>query len=115
MHLLGNALICASTVLECSCCRIHRYVAAPHNHGHGRGLAHGSWRQSRLWLRIMFLVMVMVLARLWLRIMFLVMVVVVVKVKVKNHVLGHGRGCSQGYGLESCSWSWSLLYSRLFG
>jgi hypothetical protein len=37
------------------------------------------------------------------------------KVMAKNHVLGHGRGCSQGYGLESCSWSWSLLYSRLFG
>ncbi len=29
MLLLGNALICASTVLECSCCSIHRYVAAP--------------------------------------------------------------------------------------
>ncbi len=29
MHLLGNPLICASTVLEWSCCRIHRYVAAP--------------------------------------------------------------------------------------
>ncbi len=26
MHLFGNALICASTVLECICCRIHRYV-----------------------------------------------------------------------------------------
>jgi hypothetical protein len=25
----GNEPICASTVLECSCCRIHRYVAAP--------------------------------------------------------------------------------------
>ncbi len=30
LHLFGNALICASTVLECSCCRIPRYVAAPH-------------------------------------------------------------------------------------
>jgi hypothetical protein len=29
VHLLRNALICASTVLECSCCRIRRYVAAP--------------------------------------------------------------------------------------
>ncbi len=31
MHLFGNALICAcaSTVLECSCCRIPPYVAAP--------------------------------------------------------------------------------------
>jgi hypothetical protein len=29
VHLFLNALICASTVLECSCCRIHRYVAAP--------------------------------------------------------------------------------------
>jgi hypothetical protein len=28
MH-LGNALICASTVLEYGCCRIHRYAAAP--------------------------------------------------------------------------------------
>jgi hypothetical protein len=25
----GNAPICASTVLECGCCRIHRYVTAP--------------------------------------------------------------------------------------
>ncbi len=29
MDLFWNALICASTVLECSCWRIHRYVAAP--------------------------------------------------------------------------------------
>jgi hypothetical protein len=29
VHLFGNAPICAITVLECSCCRIHRYVAAP--------------------------------------------------------------------------------------
>ncbi len=29
VHLFQNAPICASTVLECSCCRIHRYVAAP--------------------------------------------------------------------------------------
>ncbi len=29
MHLFWNALKCASTVLECSCCRIHRYVAVP--------------------------------------------------------------------------------------
>ncbi len=29
MYLFGNAPICASTVLECSCCRIHRNVAAP--------------------------------------------------------------------------------------
>ncbi len=29
VHLFLNALKCASTVLECSCCRIHRYVAAP--------------------------------------------------------------------------------------
>ncbi len=29
VHLLGNAPICASIVLECSCCRIHLYVAAP--------------------------------------------------------------------------------------
>jgi hypothetical protein len=29
VHLFINAPICASTVLECSCCRIHRYVAAP--------------------------------------------------------------------------------------
>jgi hypothetical protein len=28
VHLLGNALIRASTVLERNCCRIHRYVAA---------------------------------------------------------------------------------------
>ncbi len=26
---VGNAPICASTVLECSCCRIHCFVAAP--------------------------------------------------------------------------------------
>ncbi len=32
MHLFGNAPICASTVLECSCCRIHRNVAAPKIH-----------------------------------------------------------------------------------
>ncbi len=25
VHLFGNAPMCASTVLECSCCRIHRY------------------------------------------------------------------------------------------
>ncbi len=29
VYLFGNAPICASTVLECSCCRTHRYVAAP--------------------------------------------------------------------------------------
>ncbi len=29
----GNAPICASAVLECSCCRIHRNVAAPTNSG----------------------------------------------------------------------------------
>jgi hypothetical protein len=29
VHVFGNAPICASTVLECSCCGIHRYVAAP--------------------------------------------------------------------------------------
>jgi hypothetical protein len=29
VHLSGNALICASTILERSCCRTHRYVAAP--------------------------------------------------------------------------------------
>jgi hypothetical protein len=29
VHLFGNAHICASTVLEYSCCRIHRNVAAP--------------------------------------------------------------------------------------
>jgi hypothetical protein len=29
VHLFGNAPICASIVLECSCCRIHCYVAAP--------------------------------------------------------------------------------------
>jgi hypothetical protein len=29
VHLLGNAPICSSTVLECSCCRILRYVAGP--------------------------------------------------------------------------------------
>jgi hypothetical protein len=29
VHLLGNAPLCATTVLECSCSRIHRYVAAP--------------------------------------------------------------------------------------
>ncbi len=28
LYLFGNALICASTMLKCSCCRIHRYVAA---------------------------------------------------------------------------------------
>jgi hypothetical protein len=28
--LFGNAPICASTVLECSCSRILRYVASPH-------------------------------------------------------------------------------------
>ncbi len=38
MHLFRNALICASTVLECSCCRIHRYVAAPSNHKNTTGL-----------------------------------------------------------------------------
>ncbi len=32
VHLFENALICGSTVLECSCCRIHRYVAAPFKH-----------------------------------------------------------------------------------
>jgi hypothetical protein len=30
--LFGNAPICASTVLECSLSRIHRYVAAPSFH-----------------------------------------------------------------------------------
>jgi hypothetical protein len=30
VHLLGNVLIFASTILERSCCRIHRYVAAPY-------------------------------------------------------------------------------------
>ncbi len=30
MHLFGNALICTSTVLKCSCCRIHRYVTEPY-------------------------------------------------------------------------------------
>ncbi len=29
MPLFGNAPKCASTVLECSCCSIHRFVAAP--------------------------------------------------------------------------------------
>jgi hypothetical protein len=29
VNLFGNAPICASTVLECNCCRIHRYIAAP--------------------------------------------------------------------------------------
>jgi hypothetical protein len=29
---IGNAPICASTVLECSCFRIHRYVATLHFH-----------------------------------------------------------------------------------
>jgi hypothetical protein len=29
VRLFLNALKCASTVLECRCCRIHRYVAAP--------------------------------------------------------------------------------------
>jgi hypothetical protein len=29
VHLFGTAPICASTVSEYSCCRIHRYVAAP--------------------------------------------------------------------------------------
>jgi hypothetical protein len=29
VHFFGNAPIYASTVLECSCCKIHRYVAAP--------------------------------------------------------------------------------------
>ncbi len=29
IHLFGNAPICASTVLEYSCCKIHCYVAAP--------------------------------------------------------------------------------------
>ncbi len=29
VHLLRNAVICASTVLECSCYRLHRFVAAP--------------------------------------------------------------------------------------
>jgi len=29
LHLFGNAPIWASTFFECSCCRIHRYVAAP--------------------------------------------------------------------------------------
>jgi hypothetical protein len=38
VHLLRNALICASTVLECNCCRIHRYVAAPNNHKNTTGL-----------------------------------------------------------------------------
>ncbi len=28
-HLFGNAPICVSTILECNCCRIYRYVAAP--------------------------------------------------------------------------------------
>ncbi len=32
LHLFGNAPICASTVLECSCCKIHRSVAAPLYH-----------------------------------------------------------------------------------
>jgi len=31
-RLFWNALKCASTVLECSCCKIHRYVAAPIYH-----------------------------------------------------------------------------------
>ncbi len=29
VRVFGNAPICASTVLECSCCRIDRNVAAP--------------------------------------------------------------------------------------
>jgi hypothetical protein len=29
VYFFGNAPICASTVLECSCCRIHLYVTAP--------------------------------------------------------------------------------------
>ncbi len=32
MHLFGKSPIYASTVLECSCCKIHRYVAAPLYH-----------------------------------------------------------------------------------
>jgi hypothetical protein len=28
-HLFGNAPICVSSILECNCCRIYRYVAAP--------------------------------------------------------------------------------------
>jgi hypothetical protein len=32
VYLFGNARICASTVLERSCCRIHSYVAAPQKH-----------------------------------------------------------------------------------
>ena len=32
VRLFWNTLKCASTVLECSCCRIHRYVAAPQVH-----------------------------------------------------------------------------------
>jgi hypothetical protein len=32
VHLFGSAPICASTVSECSCCRIHGNVAAPQWH-----------------------------------------------------------------------------------
>ncbi len=39
MHLFGNAPICASTVLECSSCRIHRNVAAARGH-RGRDEVH---------------------------------------------------------------------------
>jgi hypothetical protein len=59
--LLGNTpiTVCSSTVLECSCCRIHRYVAAPTiqyrcvevlgepGAGHAGGAVHGGGRDMR--------------------------------------------------------------------
>jgi hypothetical protein len=52
VHLFGNAPICASIVLECSCGKIHRYVAAPCKHSHEESLIQPSripiLRASRL-------------------------------------------------------------------
>ncbi len=52
VHLFGNAPICASIVLECSCCKIHCYVAAPCKDFHEESLIQPSripiLRASRL-------------------------------------------------------------------
>jgi hypothetical protein len=48
VHLLGNAPMYASTVLECSCCRIHHYVAAPVQEVQGAVLGEFHIRKRRL-------------------------------------------------------------------
>ncbi len=46
VHSFRNALICASTVLECICYRIHRYVAAPSIHKNTAGARGGACRPN---------------------------------------------------------------------